>query len=158
MEVYADNAATTRLSKSALNAMAPYFCDIYGNPSSLHHMGQKAHSALEEARLATANAIGCERSELYFTSGGSEADNWAIKGTAELMAKKGKKHIISTTVEHHAVLHTLKKLEKQGFEITLLPVSVSRRRCLVNKRRHGFGNRNVCKQRNRNNSAHNRNR
>lgn len=123
MEVYADNAATTRLSKSALNAMAPYFCDIYGNPSSLHHMGQKAHSALEEARLATANAIGCERSELYFTSGGSEADNWAIKGTAELMAKKGKKHIISTTVEHHAVLHTLKKLEKQGFEITLLPVS-----------------------------------
>lgn len=86
-------------------------------------MGQKAHSALEEARLATANAIGCERSELYFTSGGSEADNWAIKGTAELMAKKGKKHIISTTVEHHAVLHTLKKLEKQGFEITLLPVS-----------------------------------
>lgn len=123
MEVYADNAATTRLSKSALNAMAPYFCDVYGNPSSLHHMGQKAHSALEEARLATANAIGCERSELYFTSGGSEADNWAIKGTAELMAKKGKKHIISTTVEHHAVLHTLKKLEKQGFEITLLPVS-----------------------------------
>lgn len=123
MEVYADNAATTRLSKSALNAMAPYFCDIYGSPSSLHHMGQKAHSALEEARLATANAIGCERSELYFTSGGSEADNWAIKGTAELMAKKGKKHIISTTVEHHAVLHTLKKLEKQGFEITLLPVS-----------------------------------
>lgn len=85
--------------------------------------GSKAHSALEEARLATANAIGCERSELYFTSGGSEADNWAIKGTAELMAKKGKKHIISTTVEHHAVLHTLKKLEKQGFEITLLPVS-----------------------------------
>lgn len=123
MEVYADNAATTRLSKSALNAMTPYFCDVYGNPSSLHHMGQKAHSALEEARLATANAIGCERSELYFTSGGSEADNWAIKGTAELMAKKGKKHIISTTVEHHAVLHTLKKLEKQGFEITLLPVS-----------------------------------
>ena len=123
MEVYADNAATTRLSKSALNAMAPYFCDVYGNPSSLHHMGQKAHSALEEARLATANAIGCERSELYFTSGGSEADNWAIKGTAELMAKKGKKHIISTTVEHHAVLHTLKKLEKQGIEITLLPVS-----------------------------------
>ena len=122
MEVYADNAATTRLSKSALNAMAPYFCDVYGNPSSLHHMGQKAHSALEEARLATANAIGCERSELYFTSGGSEADNWAIKGTAELMAKKGKKHIISTTVEHHAVLHTLKKLESQGFEITLLPV------------------------------------
>lgn len=86
-------------------------------------MGQKAHSALEEARLATANAIGCERSELYFTSGGSEADNWAIKGAAELMAKKGKKHIISTTIEHHAVLHTLKKLEKQGFEITLLPVS-----------------------------------
>ena len=123
MEVYADNAATTRLSKSALNAMTPYFCDVYGNPSSLHLMDQKAHSALEEARLATANAIGCERSELYFTSGGSEADNWAIKGTAELMAKKGKKHIISTTIEHHAVLHTLKKLEKQGFEITLLPVS-----------------------------------
>ena len=116
MEVYADNAATTRLSKSALNAMAPYFCDIYGNPSSLHHMGQKTHSALEEARLATANAIGCERSELYFTSGGSEADNWAIKGTAELMATKGKKHIISTTVEHHAVLHTLKSSKSKALK------------------------------------------
>ena len=93
--------------------MAPYFCDVYGNPSSLHHMGQKAHSALEEARLATANAIGCERSELYFTSGGSEADNWAIKRHRRAYGvKKGKKHIISTTVEHHAVLHTFKKARK----------------------------------------------
>lgn len=123
MEVYADNAATTKLSETAFKAMTPYFRDMYGNPSSLHRKGQQAHSALEEARIAVANAIGCERSELYFTSGGSEADNWAIKGTAELMAQKGKKHIISTAFEHHAVLHTLKKLQKQGFEITLLPIS-----------------------------------
>lgn len=122
MEVYADNAATTRVSDTALNAMKPYFQEVYGNPSSLHHIGQAAHKAVSEARLSVATSIGCEVNELYFTSGGSEADNWAIRGAAELMAKKGKKHIISSTFEHHAVLHTLNKLEKQGFEITLLPV------------------------------------
>lgn len=122
MEVYADNAATTRVSDAALNAMKPYFQEIYGNPSSLHHIGQAAHKAVSEARLSVANNIGCASNELYFTSGGSEADNWAIKGVAELMAKKGKKHIISSAFEHHAVLHTLDKLEKQGFQITLLPV------------------------------------
>lgn len=122
MEVYVDNAATTCVSDVALEAMKPYFQQIYGNPSSLHHVGQQAHKAVQEARLAAANAIGCEISELYFTSGGSEADNWAIRGVAELMAKKGKKHIISSAFEHHAVLHTLKRLEKEGFEITLLPV------------------------------------
>lgn len=122
MEVYVDNAATTCVSDAALEAMKPYFQQIYGNPSSLHHVGQQAHKAVQEARLTAANAIGCDISELYFTSGGSEADNWAIRGVAALMAKKGKKHIISSAFEHHAVLHTLKRLEKEGFEITLLPV------------------------------------
>lgn len=122
MEVYADNAATTRVSDTALNAMKPYFQEVYGNPSSLHHIGQAAHKAVAEARLSIADSIGCQANEIYFTSGGSEADNWAIKGVAELMAKKGKKHIISSAFEHHAVLHTLNRLEKQGFEITLLPV------------------------------------
>lgn len=122
MEVYADNAATTRVSDKALNAMKPYFQEVYGNPSSLHHIGQAAHKAVADARMSIADSISCQASELYFTSGGSEADNWAIKGAAELMAKKGKRHIISSAFEHHAVLHTLNKLEKQGFEITLLPV------------------------------------
>ena len=121
--VYADNAATTQMSRAAIEAMLPYMETIYGNPSSLHSVGQQAAEALQSARERVAKCLNASPREIYFTSGGSEADNWAIKGTAELMAKKGKKHIISTTVEHHAVLHTLKKLEKQGFEITLLPVS-----------------------------------
>ncbi len=123
MKVYADNAATTKISAHALNAMMPCFETIYGNPSSLHTIGQEAKEALEDARARVAKALGCEPKEIYFTSGGSEADNQAILSTAFYGAKKGKKHIISTAFEHHAVLHTLNKLEKEGFEITLLDVS-----------------------------------
>ena len=122
MQVYADNAATTKTSKVALNAMLPYFENIYGNPSSLHSAGQEAKEALENARQTIAECLGCESREIYFTSGGSEADNQAIRSAAYLGAFKGKKHIISTAFEHHAVLHTLNALEKEGFEVTLLDV------------------------------------
>ena len=122
MQVYADNAATTKTSKVALNAMLPYFENIYGNPSSLHSAGQEAKEALENARQAIADCLGCESREIYFISGGSEADNQAIRSAAYLGAFKGKKHIISTAFEHHAVLHTLNALEKEGFEVTLLDV------------------------------------
>ena len=122
MQVYADNAATTRMSKVAIEAMVPYLDKIYGNPSSLHSIGQEAKEALEDARERVANCLGCEPREIYFTSGGSEADNQAIISAARYGARKGKKHIISTAFEHHAVLHTLNKLEKEGFEITLLDV------------------------------------
>ena len=122
MRVYADNAATTRVSKTALDAMMPYFTEIYGNPSSLHSFGQEAKEALENARERIAAHLGCQPREIYFTSGGTEADNMAIRTAAALGARKGKKHIISTAFEHHAVLHTLKRLEKEGFEITLLDV------------------------------------
>ena len=123
MQVYADNAATTKLSKTALEAMLPYFETVYGNPSSLHSVGQEAKEALEAARQTVADCLGCEPREIIFTSGGSEADNQAIISAARLGQRKGKKHIISTAFEHHAVLHTLQKLEKEGFEITLLDVS-----------------------------------
>lgn len=122
MNIYADNAATTRMSKTAFEAMLPYITDIYGNPSSLHSAGQAAADALRKARADMADALGCEPSEIIFTSGGSEADNQAIISAAAIGEKKGKKHIISSAFEHHAVLHTLKKLEKQGFEVTLLDV------------------------------------
>ena len=122
MRVYADNAATTKVSKTALEAMLPYFTECYGNPSSLHSVGQEAKEALENAREHIAAVLGCQAREIYFTSGGTEADNMAIRTAAALGARKGKKHIISTAFEHHAVLHTLKKLEKEGFEITLLDV------------------------------------
>lgn len=122
MLVYADNAATTKISKSALDAMMPIFEEYYGNPSSLHTVGQEAAEKLLEARESVAKNLGAEAREIYFTSGGSEADNQAINTAAILGARKGKKHIISTAFEHHAVLHTLKKLEKQGYEITLLDV------------------------------------
>ncbi len=122
MQVYADNAATTRMSQTAIAAMTPYFETVYGNPSSLHSVGQAAKEALEAAREKVARCIGCEPREIIFTSGGSEADNQAIISAARLGERKGKKHIISTAFEHHAVLHTLKKLEKEGFEITLLDV------------------------------------
>ena len=122
MQVYADNAATTRMSKVAIEAMVPYFDTIYGNPSSLHSVGQEAKEALEDARARVAACLGCEAREIYFTSGGSEADNQAILSAARYGARKGKKHIISTAFEHHAVLHTLNKLEKEGFEVTLLDV------------------------------------
>ena len=123
MFVYADNAATTKISAHALNAMMPAFEKVYGNPSSLHSVGQEAKEVLEDARARVAACLGCEPREIYFTSGGSEADNQAILSAAYFGAKKGKKHIISTAFEHHAVLHTLNKLEKEGFEVTLLDVS-----------------------------------
>lgn len=122
MNIYADNAATTKMSKTAFEAMLPYITDIYGNPSSLHSAGQAAADALRKARADMVDALGCEPSEIIFTSGGSEADNQAIISAAAIGEKKGKKHIISSAFEHHAVLHTLKKLEKQGFEVTLLDV------------------------------------
>ena len=120
--IYLDNAATTKMSKTAINAMTPYFDLIYGNPSSLHSVGQTAAEALFEARERIAKCIGATPREITFTSGGSEADNQAIVSAAKNGERKGKKHIISTAIEHHAVLHTLKKLEKEGFEITLLDV------------------------------------
>ena len=123
MQVYADNAATTKISDHALQAMIPCFEKFYGNPSSLHSVGQEAKEVLEDARARVAACLGCEPREIYFTSGGSEADNQAIVSAARFGARKGKKHIISTAFEHHAVLHTLQKLEKEGFEITLLDVS-----------------------------------
>ena len=122
MQVYADNAATTKISRVALETMMPYFESVYGNPSSLHSVGQEAKEALEDARARVAKCLGCEPREIIFTSGGSEADNQAIISAARFGARKGKKHIISTAFEHHAVLHTLNKLEKEGFEVTLLDV------------------------------------
>ena len=123
MYVYADNAATTAMSRTAIDAMVPYFNKVYGNPSSLHSMGQEAKEALENARDTVAACLGCQSREIYFTSGGSEADNQAIISAARFGARKNKKHIISTAFEHHAVLHTLQKLEKEGFEVTYLDVS-----------------------------------
>ena len=123
MYVYADNAATTRMSQTAINAMLPYLDKVYGNPSSLHSVGQEAKEALEAARDTVAACLGCQSREIYFTSGGSEADNQAIVSAARFGARKGKKHIISTAFEHHAVLHTLNRLEKEGFEVTYLDVS-----------------------------------
>ena len=122
MHVYADNAATTKMSRHAIEAMLPYFENIYGNPSSLHTAGQEAKEALEDARARVAACLGCEPREIYFTSGGSEADNQAILSAARYGARKNKKHIISTAFEHHAVLHTLQKLEKEGYEVTYLDV------------------------------------
>ena len=120
--IYADNAATTKMSQAAIRAMLPYLDGIYGNPSSLHSAGQAAKEALESARAVMARGLGCDPREITFTSGGSEADNQAIRTAAWLGAKKGKKHIVSTAFEHHAVLHTLEALEKEGFEVTLLDV------------------------------------
>ena len=121
-EIYADNAATTKMSRVAIEAMMPYMDRIYGNPSSLHSVGQRANEALCDARERIAKRLGCTPREITFTSGGSEADNQAILSAAAVGEKKGKKHIISTAFEHHAVLHTLEKLKKQGFEIELLNV------------------------------------
>lgn len=122
MTVYADNAATTQMSDSVLKAMMPFLTDIYGNPSSLHSVGQIAKEHLEAAREIVAECIGADPKEIYFTSGGSEADNQAIRSAAYIGARKGKKHIISSKFEHHAVLHTLDALKKEGFTVTLLDV------------------------------------
>ena len=122
MMIYADNAATTKMSSTAIQAMLPYMDQVYGNPSSLHTAGQQAAEALQSARERIAACLGCQPREIYFTSGGSEADNQALISAAKIGERKGKKHIISTAFEHHAVLHTLQGLEKQGFEVELLPV------------------------------------
>lgn len=122
MSIYADNAATAKMSRTAISAMLPYFDEIYGNPSSLHSAGQRAAEALYDARKTIADCLGADTSEIYFTSGGSESDNQAIISAAAIGERAGKKHIISTAFEHHAVLHTLKKLERQGFEVELLDV------------------------------------
>ncbi len=122
MKVYADNAATTKMSRTAIDTMLTYMTENFGNPSSLYLIGQKANEALQKARETIAKYLGCEPGEITFTSGGSEADNQAILSAAALGAKQGKKHIVSTAFEHHAVLHTLDKLKKQGYEVTLLDV------------------------------------
>ena len=123
--VYADNAATTGMSRKAIEAMLPYMEEVWGNPSSLYAFGQKAKEAIETARESIASCLGGEARNIYFTSGGSEADNQAILSAAKNGARNGKKHLVSTAFEHHAVLHTLAKLEKEGFEVTLLPVGES---------------------------------
>ncbi len=122
MLIYADNAATTCMSPTAVDAMRPFFCEIYGNPSSLHGAGQRAAEALQGARETVAACLHCAPREIVFTSGGSEADNQAIRSAAHAGKRNGKTHVLSTTCEHHAGLHTLKALEKEGFEVELLPV------------------------------------
>ena len=122
MQIYADNAATTKMSRTAIDAMLPYMETYYGNPSSLHTVGQQAAEALMTARQTVAECLGCQPREITFTSGGSEADNQALISAARIGERKGKKHIISTAFEHHAILHTLKKLEKEGFDVQLLDV------------------------------------
>ena len=120
--VYADNAATTAVSPQVVEAMLPYLTEHFGNPSSLYMLGQTAHNAVETARGQVAALLGAHPEEIYFTSGGSEADNWAIRGLAEMQAKKGKRHIVTTKFEHHAVLHTVERLQREGFEATFLDV------------------------------------
>ena len=120
--IYADNAATTQVSERVLQAMLPYYKEQFGNPSSIYSIGQQAKDAVESARQVVASYLNADMDEIYFTSGGSESDNWAIKGVAYQMRKKDKKHIITTKFEHHAVLHTVEALEKEGFEITYLDV------------------------------------
>ena len=122
MQIYADNAATTKMSRTAIDAILPYMETYFGNPSSLHTIGQQAAEALQKARETVAECLGCQPREITFTSGGSEADNQALVSAARIGERKGKKHIISTAFEHHAILHTLKKLEKEGFEVQLLDV------------------------------------
>jgi cysteine desulfurase len=119
--VYADNAATTHLSEKALNAMLPYLTEVYGNPSSLYRFGQQARAALEQARAEVAAALGARADEIFFTSGGTESDNWVLRGVAAARKSKGR-HMITSLIEHHAILHTAKELQKQGAEITYLPV------------------------------------
>lgn len=121
-KVYADNAATTAVSPEVLEAMLPFYREVYGNPSSLYTLGQEARAPLEEARAKIARCLGAEPREIYFTGCGTESDNWAVKGVARQLKAKGKTHIITTAFEHHAVLHTCQALEKEGFSVTYLPV------------------------------------
>ena len=117
--IYLDNAATTKTAPEVVEAMLPYFTENYGNPSTIYGLGSTAKKAVNQARRTIADAIGAKQEEIYFTAGGSEADNWALKATAEAYSQKGK-HIITTKIEHHALLHTWESLEKQGFEVTYL--------------------------------------
>ena len=119
--IYLDNAATTKTAPEVVEAMLPYFTECYGNPSSIYSLGSTSKKAVIESREAIAEVLGCKTNEIYFTAGGSEADNWAIKAAAEAYASKGK-HIITSKIEHHAVLHTCEYLEKQGYEVTYLNV------------------------------------
>ena len=119
--IYFDNAATTRVTEPVMEAMAPYFCELYGNPSSVHAFGREARKAVETARRQVAEALKAQPAEIYFTGCGTESDNWAIRGTADARKEKGR-HIITSAIEHHAVLHTCEQLEKEGFEVTYLPV------------------------------------
>ena len=121
-QIYADNAATTRLSEEAFSVMLPWLTEQYGNASTLYRMGREAHRALEEARKTLAKGIGASPMEIFFTSGGTESDNWALKGTMHHLAKSGKRHLITSMIEHHAVLNSVAALEKEGFAVTLLPV------------------------------------
>ena len=121
--IYADNAATTPVAPEVLQAMTPFFCERYGNPSSIFYsVGAQARAALDEARASVAASLHCQPAEVFFTSCGTEADNWALKGTARRMARQGKKHLITSSIEHHAILHSMQALEKEGFEVTYLPV------------------------------------
>lgn len=122
MTIYADNAATTRMSDTAVEAMTPFLQSVYGNPSSVHSVGLAAAAALDAARTKIAGLLGAQPKEIYFTSGGTEADNWAIHSAVKAGEKKGKRHLITSAFEHHAVLHPMKALEKQGYEVTYLPV------------------------------------
>ena len=120
--IYLDNAGTTKVSEKVKNSMIPYFNEVYGNASSLHELGQIAKEHLESTREKIANLLNAKANEIYFTSGGSESDNWAIDSACKFGEMKGKKHIITSAFEHHAVLNTLKEKEKQGFKVTYLPV------------------------------------
>ena len=121
--IYLDNAATTKTAPEVVEAMLPYFTEHYGNPSSIYSIGREARKAIEIARQKVASAIGAQPTEIYFTGSGTESDNWALKGVMESARAKGKTHLITTAFEHHAVLHSAQKLEKQGFTVTYLPVS-----------------------------------
>ena len=120
--IYADTAATPKVSKDVLDTMLPYFTQHYGNPSSIYEMGRYAQKCIEQARETIANCLGCKPTEIFFTSCGSEADNWALKSTCERLSARGKKHIVTSVFEHHAILHTCEALEKQGFEVTYVPI------------------------------------
>lgn len=121
--IYVDNAATTPVAKPVLDAMLPFYTERYGNPSSIFYsVGDDARQALDDARATVARCLGCQPAEVFFTSCGSEADNWAVKGAAQRFAKQGKKHLITSAIEHHAILHSMKALERDGFEVTYLPV------------------------------------
>ena len=160
--VYLDNAATTRVKEKVVESMLPYFTDIYGNPSSVHSIGRDAKRVIDTERAKIAEILGAKPREIFFTASGSEADNWAIKGVAAANRKKGN-HIITTSIEHHAVLHTCQYLERQGFEVTYLPVDSYGKVSIEDvekdrKERHDFDQHYACQQRNRYHTTYSGNR